>query len=97
MRPELRRLQRLEHHLLGHPSPAETAEWELQLLLDPDLRADSEAQQLAYAALRRAGRRQLRHELRAIHHQLYGLHAEVAVVSGWRRHLKAVLAYLFSR
>ena len=72
MRSELNRLQRIEAFLLGQPTPAQAADWHLQTLLDPELAADAEAQQLAYRALQQAGRQQLRHELAAIHERLYG-------------------------
>ncbi|QDA61457.1 hypothetical protein [Hymenobacter jejuensis] len=72
MRPELERLQRIERHLRGESQPADAPDWNVQLLLDPDLRADAEAQQLLYQGLYSAGRRQLRRELTAIHNRLYG-------------------------
>ena len=43
MRPELERLQRIERHSRGEAPPEEGPEWNVQLLLDPDLRADAEA------------------------------------------------------
>lgn len=72
MRPELERLLRIEQQLLNGPAAQPAAEWQLQLLLDPDLQADAMAQQRLYAGLRVAGRRQLRGELAAIHARLYG-------------------------
>lgn len=72
MRPELERLRRIEQQLLGGPAAQPTAEWQLQLILDPNLQADTEAQQRLYMGLRVAGRRQLRGELAAIHARLYG-------------------------
>ncbi|MDO7885916.1 hypothetical protein [Hymenobacter cheonanensis] len=72
MRPELERLLRLEEQLLNGPAAVPATEWQLQLLLDPDLQADAKAQQRLYAGLRAAGRRQLRSELAAIHARLYG-------------------------
>ncbi|QJX46590.1 hypothetical protein HMJ29_06415 [Hymenobacter taeanensis] len=71
MRPELEHLERLEYHLLGHPTPAETALWQAQLQLDPELAADVELQQHLYHGLLLAGRQQLRQELEEIHVQLY--------------------------
>ncbi|RYU78282.1 hypothetical protein [Hymenobacter persicinus] len=70
MRPALDRLQYLEHHLLGRPTPAEAAQWQVQLLTDPNLAADAQTQVQLYQALREAGRQQLRHELRQIHAHL---------------------------
>jgi hypothetical protein len=72
MRPELERLLRIEQQLLSSPAALSAAEWQLQLLLDPELQADAEAQQHLYAGLRAAGRLQLRGELAAIHTKLYG-------------------------
>ena len=63
MRPALERLRQIERHLLGRSSEAEAAQWQLQLLTDPELAADTQAQQQLYDALRDAGRRQLRQEL----------------------------------
>lgn len=72
MRPELERLRRIEQQLLHGPAAQPAAEWQLQLVLDPELQADTTAQQRLYAGLRAAGRRQLRGELAAIHARLYG-------------------------
>ena len=72
MRPELERLLHIEQQLLNGPTAQPAAEWQLQLLLDPDLQADAETQQRLYAGLRAAGQRQLRGELAAIHARLYG-------------------------
>ncbi|TGD81858.1 hypothetical protein [Hymenobacter wooponensis] len=71
MRPELEHLQRLEHHLLGHPTPTETIQWQVQLQQDPVLAADAELQQHLYHGILLAGRQQLRQELEEIHTQLY--------------------------
>ncbi|UOQ73104.1 hypothetical protein [Hymenobacter cellulosilyticus] len=67
MRPVLERLQLIEHHLLGCPTAAEAAQWQVQLLTDPDLAADAATQQQLYQALHEAGRQQLRRELELIH------------------------------
>ncbi|HEX8425340.1 hypothetical protein [Hymenobacter sp.] len=72
MRPELKRLQRIEQQLLGGPQPGQADEWALQQLFDADLEADTEAQRQVYQGLYLAGQRQLRRELEAIHEQLYG-------------------------
>ncbi|UOQ64665.1 hypothetical protein [Hymenobacter volaticus] len=72
MRPELKRLQQIEQHLLGDPQPGQAEEWALQQLLDADLEADTEAQRRVYQGLYVAGQRQLRRELEAIHERLYG-------------------------
>lgn len=72
MRPELERLSLIEQQLLHGPAARPAAEWQLHLLLDPDLQADTAAQQRLYAVLRAAGRHQLRRELATIHSQLHG-------------------------
>jgi hypothetical protein len=70
MRPALERLQRIESLLLGQPTAAEAAEWQLQLLTDPELADDAAAQRQLYQVLREAGRKQLRQELNRIHARL---------------------------
>ncbi len=71
MRPELERLQQIEQHLLTS-TPADTRAWNVQLLLDPELRTDAEMQRHLYQGIHLAGQRQLRRELAAIHQRLYG-------------------------
>lgn len=87
MRPELERLLRIERQLRGPAS----ADWPLQLLLDPELAADAEAQRQLYHGLHLAGQRMLRDELRVIHQQLYG------GPGGWTRALVGGLRTLLSR
>lgn len=72
MRPELERLRLIEQQLLNSPAALPAADWNLRLLLDGDLQADTAAQQQLYQGLRLAGQRQLRQELRTIHERLYG-------------------------
>lgn len=72
MRPELERLSLIEQQLLNGPAALPAAEWQLRLLLDGELSADTAAQQQLYRGLRAAGRRQLRQEVRTIHERLYG-------------------------
>ncbi|KUG08572.1 hypothetical protein [Solirubrum puertoriconensis] len=92
MRPELARLANLEQQLLGTQPPVPEAEWQRMLLLDTGLAADAHAQQQLYAGLKLAGRRQLRHELEAIHSGLYG-----PVAAGWLRRTTARLQQALSR
>jgi hypothetical protein len=70
MRPALERLLHLENYLLGRPTAADAARWQLQLLTDPELAADADAQRQLYQGLREAGRQQLRRELDLIHARL---------------------------
>jgi hypothetical protein len=67
MRPALERLQHIEHQLLGQPTAAQVQQWQVQLLTDPELAPDAQAQQQLYQALQQAGRQQLRRELDLIH------------------------------
>ena len=94
MRPELERLQRIEHHLLG-TSPSETPAWAVQELLDPNLRSDTEAQRLVYQSLYITGQRQLRRELEAIHARLYD--GREARPGRWLRQATAALRVLLRR
>jgi hypothetical protein len=71
MRPELERLQDIERQLLSAVSSAEAAAWNVKLMLDTELGADTEDQRLLYQGIYLAGQRQLRRELAAIHQRLY--------------------------
>lgn len=71
MRPALERLHLIEQQLLNGPAALPAADWTLRQLFDGELAADAAAQQQLYHGLRRAGRQQLRHELRQIHARLY--------------------------
>ena len=71
MRPELERLRLIEQQLLNGPAALPAAAWNLRQLFDGELAADTQTQQQLYHGLRRAGRQQLRHELRLIHERLY--------------------------
>ncbi|MFD2719250.1 hypothetical protein ACFST9_11030 [Hymenobacter monticola] len=72
MRPELERLRLIEQQLMRGPAALPAEDWQLRLLLDGELAADTAAQQQLYKGLRLAGRRQLRRELAGIHTRLYG-------------------------
>lgn len=72
MRPELERLRLIEQQLGGGPAALPAPDWQLRLLLDGELAADTEAQRQLYHGLRLAGRQHLRHELRLLHARLYG-------------------------
>ncbi|MGY2130586.1 hypothetical protein ACW9KT_00050 [Hymenobacter sp. HD11105] len=79
MRSELERLQYIEQQLLSAVPPSEAA-WNVQLLLDPELEADTETQRLLYQGIYLAGQRQLRRELAAIHQRLYAPSARVGCI-----------------
>lgn len=72
MRPELEEIKTLEAFLQGHLPNEHEQDIEIRLLWDRDWRKQLEAQQLAYHAVREAGRKQLRQELQAIHQRLFG-------------------------
>ncbi|GAB3860585.1 hypothetical protein GCM10028822_38700 [Hymenobacter terrigena] len=71
MRPELERLQLIEQQIFNGPTALPAEDWTVRRLVDGELAADVEAQQQLYHGLRRAGRQQLRQELRLIHERLY--------------------------
>lgn len=91
MRPELARLQRIEQQLLS-PNSGDAAAWNVQLLIDTDLQADTETQRLLYQGIYLAGQRQLRSELAAIHQRLYGTGRE-----SWVRSAAAGLRAFLTR
>ena len=72
MRPELEEIQLLEHYLSGRLGEEQEQELEIRLLWDQEWQQQVAQQQLAYRAIREAGRQQLRHELQAIHQKLFG-------------------------
>ena len=72
MRPALERLRLIEQQLLDTPAALPAENWHLRQLFDPELAADADAQRHVYHGLRRAGRQQLRQELRQVHAWLYG-------------------------
>jgi hypothetical protein len=71
MRPELERLQLIEQQLLNTPTALPAEDWNVRLLVDGELAADTLTQQQLYHSLRLAGRQQLRQELRLIHERLH--------------------------
>lgn len=72
MRPELEEIKLLESFLGGRLAEEEELEVEIRLLWDQHWQQKVAQQQLAYRAIREAGRQQLRLELHAIHRKLYG-------------------------
>jgi hypothetical protein len=71
MRPELERLQLIEQQLRNGPAALPAEDWQVRLLIDGELAADTQTQQQLYHGLRMAGRQQLRRELRLLHERLY--------------------------
>ncbi len=72
MRPALEEIRLLEDFVSDKLSEQQRIDVEVRLLWDQNWQSTLKAQQLAYQALRLAGRQQLRRELRAIHAQLFG-------------------------
>ena len=72
MRPELEEIQLLEDYLGGSLREEQEQEVGIRLLWDQEWQQKVAQQQLAYHALRMAGREQLRRELQAIHQKLFG-------------------------
>lgn len=72
MRPELEEVQLLEGYLLGTLPEEQRIDVSVRLLWNQDWQQKVAAQQLAYQALRLAGREQLRRELETIYRRLFG-------------------------
>ncbi len=72
MRPELEEIQLLEAYLANSLPEAQRIEVEVRLLWDQEWQSKLSYQQLAYQAIRCAGRKQLRKELESIHARLFG-------------------------
>ena len=86
MRPELERMRLIEAYLHRRLPPARASDLEVQLLFDPDLRAEVDTHRQLYRSLRAAGRRQLRGELEEIYQKLYR--------PRWRNWLEYALAFV---
>jgi hypothetical protein len=72
MRPELEEIQLLEAYLANTLSEAQRIDVEVRLLWDQEWQRKFSYQELAYQAIRYAGRKQLRRELDSIHARLFG-------------------------
>lgn len=72
MRPELTIIELLDHYLHHRLPETDRMEVDVQLLWDQHWQQQLRAQQVAYQALRLAGRQQLRRELGAMHTRLFG-------------------------
>lgn len=72
MRPELEEIKLLESYLQGTLTEEQELDIEVRLLWNKDWQAKLAAQQLTYQTIQQAGRKQLRAELEAIHHRLFG-------------------------
>ncbi len=72
MRPELEEVAYIDAYLHGRLPEEEQMSVEIRMLWDQAWKQKVEQQQMAYKALRQAGRQQLRLELNAIHNRLFG-------------------------
>ncbi|MFC5407764.1 hypothetical protein ACFPMF_00480 [Larkinella bovis] len=72
MRPELEEIQLLEAYLQGTLPEEQRTDVAVRLLWNQDWQQKVAAQQLAYQAVRLAGRQQLRQELESIYRRLFG-------------------------
>lgn len=73
MRPQLQEVQLLEDYLLNKLPPDKRIEVEVRLLWDKEWQCNLQKQKLAYNTIRQQGRKELRHELEAIHTRLYSI------------------------
>ena len=71
MRPDLEEVAYIDTYLHGRLPEEEQMSVEIRMLWDQEWKHKVEQQQLAYLALREAGRLQLRRELNAIHSKLF--------------------------
>jgi hypothetical protein len=72
MRPELEEIQLLEAYLANTLSEAQRIDVEVRLLWDQEWQTQLSYQELAYLAIRCAGRQQVKKELESIHTRLFG-------------------------
>jgi hypothetical protein len=61
----------IDRYLLDKLSPASRLLFEARLLIDPTLKLRVEFQRKLYLIIKRSGRRQMKSEVRRVHHQLF--------------------------
>ncbi|RDC64219.1 hypothetical protein [Adhaeribacter pallidiroseus] len=71
MRPELEDIKQLEDLVNGSLPEEQAQDLEIRLLWDQSWQLALRQQQVAYQAIRAAGRQQLRAELKSIHARLF--------------------------
>jgi hypothetical protein len=71
MRTLLTEVQQIENHLLHRHKPVDALVFEARLILDEELKEKARLQSKAYAFVNFYGRKQLKHELEAVHQQLF--------------------------
>ena len=64
-------VQQIEQHLLHRDGPGDVLVFEAKLILDEELKEKVTLQKQAYAFINFYGRKQLKHELEAVHQQLF--------------------------
>ena len=67
----LRETKEIDRYLLDRLSPASWLLFEARLLIDPTLKLRVKFQQKLYSIIKRSGRRQIKAEVRRVHHQLF--------------------------
>ena len=71
MRTSLNEIAQIEDHLLQRHTPGAALLFEAQILLDADLRDKVSSQQQVYRLIQQYSRKQLKHEIEAVHQQLF--------------------------
>ncbi len=71
MRPELENIKKLEDYVGGYLPEDQAQDMEIRLLWDQSWQMALSQQQVAYQAIKAAGRQQLRAELKIIHARLF--------------------------
>jgi hypothetical protein len=71
MRTSLIETEQIEAHLLRLAEPGDALIFEARLLLSPELRDKLYWQQKTYNVVKQYGRQQLKHEIEAVHRQLF--------------------------
>ena len=71
MRKSLREIQQIEAYLQGSLEEQQVKDFQIQLLLDPELQKKVALQEEVYAQIRWFGRKKLKAELQNLHQALY--------------------------
>jgi len=71
MRKSLREIQHIEKYILGQMSTQECHNFNVQLLLNPQLRNEVDIQKSAYTFINSYGRQKLKAELNIVHEKLF--------------------------
>ncbi|MDR6944969.1 hypothetical protein [Mucilaginibacter pocheonensis] len=71
MRTSLNEIAAIEDHLLQRHTPGAALLFEAKMLLDADLQNKVSSQQQVYSLVQQYSRKQLKHEIEAVHQQLF--------------------------